>query len=474
MAVDYDLVVIGGTIAARQAAIAAVNLQARVALVLPPIDNYPLHSYTDLFHHALGKIAKSNRINQLRLEHPVNYPWIYAKSAIDRLATQNSPALLGARGIDVILGNGEFCRRPHFAFHVERRYLRARKYLVATGTIPPRAAIPGLSTTGYLTAYHLPTLVDRPIPRRWAIIGEEVVGVELAQTLAYLGCEVKLIVSTEQILPQEDPAISQFLQAQLEADGVEIYLNSPVTRVSLDREDRLIEIDTEKIIVDTIFLALPDRPAIEGLNLAGIGVDYDDTGIGVDRHLQTSHHRVYACGGVCGNILGGYRGDRVTIAEAETAVNNALLGHKTRVKYQDLPWAVHTDPPLARIGISPAEATLDRRKLILLDDYFKIHPQPIFDNSPSGFLQLVVTPRGKILGATIIGERSLELIQFFTLAIHQEINIDRLIDLPGLSPAYTDIIHHTIKKWQVYRDRERVWRDRWRRWRMGWKRQFTR
>lgn len=473
MTVDYDLVIIGTTIAAQQAAIAAVNLNARVALVLPQITNVHPHPYADLYHHALGKIAKINRPNQLRLSHPATYPWIYARTAIEHLAIQNSPALLAARGVDVIAGNGEFCRRPKLAFNVDHRYLRASSYLVATGSLPPAPQISGLKETGYLTAHNLYTISHYPIPLRWVIIGEDAIGVELSQTLAYLGCQVKLIVSTEQILPAEDPEIAHLLQAQLEADGVEIYLNTIVTQVSQTAAGRIVEIDREKIATDTIFLAQPERPAIEGLNLVGIGVDYDDQGIGVDRRLRTSHPRLYACGSVCGNISGGYRGDRVTTAEAKIAVNNALFGQKHQVNYQNLPWAIYTDPPLARVGMTANEATGDQRgNYIILQQDFRVSPQAIFDNSPSGLCQLVVDRQGKIFGATIVGTNAPDLIQFLHLAIQQGTNITEILNLSGLSPTYTDIIDRTAQEWYTYQGHQPGWRKSWRSFYLQWKRRF--
>jgi pyruvate/2-oxoglutarate dehydrogenase complex dihydrolipoamide dehydrogenase (E3) component len=473
LSVDYDLVVIGTTIAAQQAAIAAVNLKARVALVLPEITNIHPHPHADLYHHALGKMAKTNRPNQLRLNHPASYPWLYAQTAIENLAMQYNPALLAAKGVDTIVGNGEFCRRPKLAFNVNRRYLRASSYLVATGSIPPHRAIPGLKVTGYLTAYNLHTIAPDRIPLRWTIIGEEVIGVELAQTLAYLGCQVKLIVSTPQILPEEDPDIAYLIQAQLEADGVEIYLDSNVIQIERINEEQIIDIGADKIATDIIFLALPERPAIEGLNLVGIGVDYDDKGIGVDRQLRTSHRRVYACGSVCGNIVGGYRGDRVTIYEAEIAVKNALFGEKNRVNYQGLPWAIYTDPPLARMGMSPAEANSYRRgKYQVLKQYFKVTSSAIFDNFPSGLCQIVVNHQGQIFGATIVGANAPDLVQFLTLAVHQRLNITDLLSLPGLSPTYTDIIARTAQEWLTVRANKTGWGSSWRSLCLQWKRKF--
>jgi len=340
LSLEYDLVIIGATAAARSAAIEAVNLQARVALILPQSSGDLLHPQRDFYPYALAQIAKTSQPDRTRLQSPSSYPWKYARAAIDRLEQQSSPALLAAMGIDTIIGTGEFCRRPHLAFNIDRRYLRARAYLIATGSIAHYPLIPGIQETGYVTLDRLPSLIDgnpnrkQVVPRRWAIIGSESIGVELAQTLAKLGCKVTLIVETAQILPYEDRDLANLIQAQLEAEGVKIYLGAVVTSVRAEDTTKLVIIGTDSIAVDEIFIALPDRPLLESFNLVGVGVDYTEKGISIDNKLQTSHRQIYACGSVCGNVLGGYQSQSLTSYEAKIAVRNALNRRKTKVDYQ--------------------------------------------------------------------------------------------------------------------------------------------
>jgi pyruvate/2-oxoglutarate dehydrogenase complex dihydrolipoamide dehydrogenase (E3) component len=469
LTLEYDLVIIGATAAARVAAIEAVNLQARVALILPQSPSGQVHPQSDFYPYALAQIAKTHQPNRGRLQSPSSYPWKYAYTAIDRLEQQSSPALLGAMGVDTIVGTGEFCRRPKLAFNVNQRYLHARAYLIATGSVSHYPMIPGIQAAGYLTLDRLPSLIDREIPLRWAIIGSESIGVELAQTLAKLGCQVKLIVETEQILPYEDLDLANLIQAQLEADGVRIYLETIVTKVSGDDKSKSVEIGDESIAVDEIFIALPDRPFLEPFNLVGLGVDYTDKGISIDNKLRTSHRQIYACGSVCGNVLGGYHSQSLTQYEAKIAVQNALNWRKTKVDYSSynhLPWAVYTDPPLARVGMTIGAATNSpRRDLIILQKYLKTCPQAILNNITSGLCQIVVTRNGKILGAEIVGQNAPELIQILALAIQQKLKITDLTTFPCLSPSYTEFIYQAAQEWHTYRrnqqqQRKNGWIDR--------------
>jgi pyruvate/2-oxoglutarate dehydrogenase complex dihydrolipoamide dehydrogenase (E3) component len=454
MSVDYDLVIIGATATARAAAIEALNLRSRVALVVPQSFDCQFHPQRDFYPHALAQIAKANRLDRSRLQEPSSYPWKYARAAIDRLEERSSLALLSAMGVDTIVGMGEFCRRPHLAFNVDRRYLRARAYLIATGAVSHYPLIPGIQEVGYLTLDRLPDAVSQKVPLRWAIIGAETIGVELAQTLVRLGCQVSLILETEQILPYEDPELASLIQAQLEADGVRVYLETSVTNISQDDNSKLISIGSESIGVDEIFIALPDRPLLEPFNLVGVGVDYNEKGISIDNKLQTSHAQIYACGSVCGNVSGGYRSDGLTQYEAKIAVKNALSRRKTKVDYQSynrLPWAVYTDPPLARVGMTIGAATSSKRRdLIVLTQYLKVCTQAILANTTSGFCQIVVTKQGRILGAEIVGQNAPELIQILALAIQQKLKVTDLTTFPGLSPSYTEFIYQTAQEWHSY------------------------
>jgi pyruvate/2-oxoglutarate dehydrogenase complex dihydrolipoamide dehydrogenase (E3) component len=467
---EYDLVIIGGTAAARSVAIEAVELQARVALILPSLVEEQPHCQSDLYPYALAQIAAAQR-PQRQIptgDSPApqlsNYPWRYADAAIDRLEGQFSPALLAARGVDTIVGNGEFCLRPHLAFNINHRTLRARAYLIATGSVAHYPLIPGIQDSGYLTVDRLSSLVDRSIPLRWAIIGSETIGVELAQTLARLGCQVTLIVETAQILPYEDPALASLIQVQLEADGVQMYLATMVTRIGQADGSKVAIFGDESIEIDEIFIALPDRPLVEPFNLSGVGVEYNEKGISIDRYLGTSHRQIYACGSVCGNVFGGYHSQHLERYEAKIAVWNALNKRQRKIDYSGydrLPWAIYTDPPLARVGMTSSAATAsDRQDLIILRQYFKTCPKAILDNVMSGFSQIVVTRYGKILGAEIIGQNAPELIQILAIAVQQQLKITDITNIPCLSPSYMEIIDRAAQDWQTHQ-RQRQHRASW-------------
>jgi pyruvate/2-oxoglutarate dehydrogenase complex dihydrolipoamide dehydrogenase (E3) component len=423
------------------------------------------HPYGDLYPQALAAIAKSHRANSTRLAAPVSYPWKYARAAIDRLETQHHPALLAAMGIDTIVGMGKFRLQPHLGFDIDGRFIRAKAYLIATGSIPAHPQIPGLEEIDYLTIDRLTEVAENPIPQHWAIIGTETIGVELAQTLARLGCQVTLLIETEQILPHEDRKFANYMQAQLEADGVRIYLVTTVMAVMQNGISKLVILDSESIAVDEIFIALPERPLIEPFNLAEVGVAYDRKGISIDSKLRTSNPKIYACGSVCGNVLGGYRSDSLTQSEAKVAVHNALSWRKTKVNYNNynsFPWAIYTEPPLARVGMKIDEVIQSKRKdIIILEQYFKNCHQAILNNTNTGLCQIIATHKGDILGAAIVGQNAPELIQILALAIQHKLKITDLKIFPSLSLSYNELIDLTIEEWYKYQRNKNIQQGSW-------------
>jgi pyruvate/2-oxoglutarate dehydrogenase complex dihydrolipoamide dehydrogenase (E3) component len=441
----------------------------RVALILPDLAmnygkspvNDSTHPYGDLYPQALAAVAKSHRSSSSQLGAPASYPWKYARAAIDRLDRQHHPALLAAMGIDTIVGMGKFQLLPHLGFNIDRRCIRAKAYLIATGSIPAHPQIPGLEEIDYLTIDRLAEVAETSIPKYWAIIGAETIGVELAQTLARLGCQVTLIVETEQILPHEDRKFANYVQAELEADGVRIYLATTVKAVIQNGVSKLVGLDSESIAVDEIFIALPERPLIEPFNLTEVGVAYDRKGISIDGKLRTSNP----------NMLGGYRSDGLTQSEAKIAIHNALSWRKTKVNYHNynsFPWAVHTEPPLARVGMKIDDATQGKRKdIIILEQYFKNCPQAILNNTTTGLCQIIATHKGEILGAAIVGQNAPELIQILALAIQHKLKITDLKTFPSLSPSYNELIDLTLEEWYKHQrnhnGKQRSWLSRfWR------------
>ncbi|MEB3179551.1 MAG: NAD(P)/FAD-dependent oxidoreductase, partial [Nostocaceae cyanobacterium] len=381
MSVDYDIVVIGGTPAGRYAALSAAELHATVALV------EPTPPYGFIYHHALSQIAQLavqlNDATPLGIhafctdsqeQCQISLEWEAASSLaqalVSNLEEQHSLAILATQGVDVIIGSGEFQSSPHLAFAVNNRKLLARTYLIATGSYPAIPDIEGLSATGYLTLLDIWQRLGKcQIPRNLIILGGTPESIQLAQTLSRFSCNVTLVVEKPQILPQVDPEITQLLQAQLEVEGVRVLTNMAVTQVMRIQDKKWLQVGDKAIETDEIIVATGQQANIASLNLPAVGVKWKDNRLVVNRKLQTTNHRIYACG----EVMGGYPFANLANYEAKIALKNALFLPISAVNYASVPWGIFSDPMLAQVGFTETQAKrrYAANEIIVLRQYYK-------------------------------------------------------------------------------------------------------
>ncbi|MEW6495902.1 MAG: NAD(P)/FAD-dependent oxidoreductase [Cyanobacteriota bacterium] len=467
MTVEYDLIVIGGSRAGTYAALTAARLNARVALVEPPQFKTNWLSSGDIYTSALtqiGRIAQQVRnFPQFGIHYSTAdsteqrlFPAVqlseameWAQAVADTCSEQNSPAILGSLGIDVITEAGEFCRRPHLGFVVSNRRLRSRAYLIATGSHPAIPDIDGLQAINYLTPAEIcqPDFVQT-LQGKWVVIGGSPLSIEIAQTLARLNCEVTLVTNTSQLLPTEDLEAQGLVQAQLEAEGIGVLTASPVTQVRRIEDKTWVQAGNHALEADKILLATGHQPNVEALNLEGVGVKYSSQGLELDDKLQTTNPRIYACG----DVIGGYQFAHIAQYEASIALQNALFFPWFKVDYRPIPWAIFCDPQLARVGLTEAQARQRYGKdVFVVRQYFKTLFKAQLTGETTGFCKIVGRQNGEILGASIVGPDASEVIGAIALSIRQKIKVKALADLPHVSPTFSEILHKTALEWQQQR-----------------------
>ncbi len=492
MTVEYDLIVIGSSTAGTHAALAAAHLNARVALV----ENEQLQMnwlghgalYTQALTH-ISRVAQqvrdasqfgiysSSADSAQQRQSPaiqLTEAMQWAQNVVSTCSEQTSPAILASLGVDVITGSGEFCRRPHLGFVVNNRRLRARGYLIATGSQPAIPNIEGLQTIGYLTPADIwseglktgrlqveeglqvessnpPSNVQPSslqLQGSWVVIGGDPIAVELAQTLARLNCDVTLVVSEPHILPKEDPEASHLVQAQLEAEGVRILTESPVTQVRWIDDKKWVQAGNRAIEADEILLATGQQPNVESLNLESVGVKFHAEGLQLNEKLQTTNPRIYACG----DVAGGYHFAHIAQYEAGIALKNALFASLFKVDYRGIPWAIFCDPQLARVGLTEAQARRRYGKdVFVARQYFKTVDKAQMLGETTGFCKIVGRENGEILGASIVGPDASELVGAIALAIRQKIKVKAIANLPHVSSTLSEITHKTALEWQRQR-----------------------
>ncbi|MCU0518991.1 MAG: FAD-dependent oxidoreductase [Oscillatoria sp. Prado101] len=490
MAVDYDLAIIGSSRAGLYAAAAAASLKARVALVTlsgPGSAGFE-ESYRGLCSKALTEVssvaqrlahAHQEGIHSTELENAPAPEEIslkfsealqWAAGVATNLGEMHSPAVLASLGVDVIASAGQFYPKPHLGFEVKDRRIRARTYLLATGSKPAVPEIEGLSTTGYLTGETLGQLAkSKQVPQSLIVIGGAPTGIELAQTFARLGSSVTLVVKSPRILPHEDPEAALLVQAQLEAEGVRVLTNTEATQVRRIEGKKWVQAGNLALEGDEILLAAGQMLDVASLNLESVGVKFHRRGLELNQKLQTTNPRIYACG----DALGGEAQPHVAQYEAGVALKNALFLPVFKVDYHGIPRAIFTDPQVARVGLTEAQATSRYgRDVLLLRQYLKTVAKAQLRGETTGFCKIAVRRNGEILGATVVGGDAGELIHSIALALRQKIKIGAIADMPHIWPTLSEIAGTTAAEWRRLRfagnPRLQDFLKGWFNWRRGW------
>jgi pyruvate/2-oxoglutarate dehydrogenase complex dihydrolipoamide dehydrogenase (E3) component len=490
---DYDLVIIGGTSAGRWAALMASSLQARVALV-EPLNHAPdfpgggkgsielglkysqILSESGRFAHQISRqrfgihweTASSLLPAQLRFDRVLQW----AEGVVSNLDEINSLDILAARGVDVISGNGEFIAQPQLLFAVGGRKLRSLCYLLAC---PSRSVIPnieGLSSVGYFTSETLGQLTKlKQLPESLVVLGGDPSGIEVAQTFSRLGVAVTVAVRSSRILMKEDADAARLIQAVMEAEGARILTDTEVTQARIIDGKKWVQAGARAIEAGEIFLAAGRRPNFESLNLEAAGVQFNKQGLILNDKMQTTNPCIYACG----DAAGGYPFPHIANAEAAIAVKNALFLPMFKIDYRGIPWAIFSDPQLARVGLTEVQAS--RRfgdDIIVGLEYFKNVEKAQICGEMTGFCKIVGRRNGEILGASIVGSQAAELIHVIALAVRQGMKVKDLAELPFVWPAFAEINGLTAAIWQLQRDRSNTFlrnlRENLFHWRRYWSR----
>lgn len=452
MAVDYDLVILGGTQVGYEAACHAAQLGARTALVLQGLEGRrsPLKTLGALW------TTRSPFLVSPSENAAATWQWAIQRATLiaDKL-TSNDFQQLMMQGVDVIAESGQLVRDRPLQVTTPSRQLSSRSLLLATGSRPCLPTIPGLEAVSYETPE---TFLHREtLPQSVAILGSAPTALTLCQTLCRWGVTTILITPTDALLSREDPDVARWITGQLRAEGAQLRLGQTVQKITANDTMLALCLADETIQVEALVVATKTRPNLMGTNLETF-LD-GDRGFTVNAYLQTQNPRIYACGAV----LGGYEMPAIARQEALIAVENALFWHRRRIDYGTLPYDLPTEPAMARVGLTEPQA---RRRYSETDLY--ICRQSLYDNpkaqwleSTTGFCKLMAHRKGQILGAHGVGPDANEWVQTMAWLMSQKTPWTAIANHPTLPHSLNDILRQTAQQWE---------RDRWQpgQWRRDW------
>ena len=358
----------------------------------------------------------------------------HLKGVIKTIEPHDSAERFESLGVNVIQERGTFLNPQ--TVQAGDQLIKARKFIIAAGSqanIPP---IEGLEDTPFLTNATLFSITE--LPKHLIILGGGPIGCEMAQAFRRLGSEVTLLQRSH-ILHKEDPDLVAPIIEQLKKEGVTLLENTQIQKAELINGATQVtftqEGPTKTVTGSHLLVSAGQKPHTQGLNLDAGGITHTAQGITVDARLRTSNKRVYAIG----DVIGGPQFTHAASYHAGIVLRNALFKLPAKVSYAALPRVTYTDPELAQVGLTGPEATAQNLKFETLTSSFERNDRALCEGRSEGFIKILVTPKGKILGAGIVGNHAGELISPWTLAIQEGLGVKSLAQSIVPYPTLSEI-----------------------------------
>ncbi|OYY71808.1 NAD(P)/FAD-dependent oxidoreductase [Sphingomonas sp. 28-63-12] len=436
----FDLCILGAGSGGLSVAAGAAQLGMKVALLEPGAMGGDCLNSGCVPSKALLAAGKAAHAGQAAATFGVSYdpPRVdfgavkdHVAGVIETIAPVDSQERFEGLGCTVIRAAGKFVDRR--TVEADGRRIRARRFVIATGSragVPP---IPGLADGPYLTNETIFSLRERP--EHLIIIGGGAIGCEMAQAHRRLGCAVT-IVDLGPILPRDDADLVDIVRQTLMGEGIAIIERATIERVEHDAGTvRLVLGDGQTVEGSHLLVAAGRTPTVEGLGLEAAGVSYSKKGIAVDPRRRTTNKRIFAIG----DCREGPQFTHSAGYEAGIVIQNALFRIPAKVHYAALPWVTFTDPELAQVGLTEAAAKAAHGDDVrILHWRFDENDRAQAEKRTEGMAKVVLV-KGKVAGASIAGPNAGELIQTWTLAITAKLSLRQITGIIAPYPTYAEI-----------------------------------
>jgi len=413
-------------------------------------------------------------------ELTVDFPTVVQRvqSVIRAIEPHDSVERYESLGVDVARGYARIVDPWTVSIrdeHGNEQRLTSRAIVIAAGAAPVVPPLPGLDAVECLTSETLwDAMATRPEPpARLVVLGGGPIGCELAQAFARLGSRVTVVEMLPRLLGREDEEAAGVIAATLAADGVSVHTGHRAVRCEPGENGGPDVLVTEcdgaehRHAFDTLLCAIGRRPRLTGYGLEDLGIDTGAPLVAND-YLETLYPNIFAAG----DVAGPYQFTHVASHQAWYAAVNALFGQFKRfaVDYRVIPRVTYTDPEVASVGLTEAEAaergiavTVTRYDLEDLD-------RAIADGHPGGFVKILTAPgKDRILGATLVGDHAGELLAEVVLAMKHKLGLNKLLGTIHAYPTWAEANKFAAGAWKKAHAPERVLAllERYHGWRRG-------
>lgn len=370
-------------------------------------------------------------------EADVNFRQVmkHVEATIAAIAPNDSVERFTALGVQVIQEEASF--KDHRTVIAGSHEIRARRFVIATGSSPLVPPIAGLEDVPFLTNETIFSQTRRPA--HLIIVGGGPIGMELAQAHCRLGSEVT-VVEALTALGKDDPELTAIALQNIRSEGVNVLEHTKVTRVEKRGRSgvrvHLEDADGNRSIDGSHLLIAAGRtPNIASLKLDRAGIEHDRRGIKISSKLRTSNRRVYAIG----DVAGGLQFTHVAGYHAGLVIRALLFRLPARENRAIIPWATYTDPEIAHVGLTESEARKNHRNINVLRWPYAENDRAQAERKTEGLIKLVTDRKGRILGASIVGANAGEMINFWALAISRKLGVRDIAGYVAPYPTMTEI-----------------------------------
>jgi dihydrolipoyl dehydrogenase len=438
---EVDVAVLGGGPGGYTAAIRAAQLGATVACIEKEpelggtclrVGCIPTKAWVQTAfalkeaHESFGKFGV--RVGEPQLDFGASNEW---KAQVVAQMTGGVASLFKANKVEWVKGQGRF--RDANTIAVEGgEDVTFRQAIVATGSFPLRPPIDGLDSPRCVDSTGL--LAQKEVPRRLVVLGGGIIGVEFASIFSRFGSEVTVIEMLPRLIPSEDEDAAKELAKQFGKRGIRIELGKQCTRVDDTGSGLVVHFgEGETVEADLMLVAVGRGPLVEGLGLADIGVEFDPRkGIAADEHRRTTVPHVYAVG----DCAGYWQLAHTAFREGEVAAENAC-GHEAVVNNRAVPRPIYTEPEIAGVGLTEAEAREQYGDDVEVGQFpWVANARAVMQNETVGWVKSIHESRyGELLGLVMVGPHVTDLIEAGVVAIDAEATVETVAD--GMAPHPT-------------------------------------
>lgn len=421
---DYDVGILGGGAAGLTMAAGAAQLGAKTILI-----ERQQSLGGDCLH--FGCVPSKTLIASARVYHqmrqapryglpavqapPVDFAAIAARirEVIATIQVHDSLERFCGLGAAVEFGQAHFL--DEHCVELEGRRIAARYWLIATGSRPAPAPVPGLAETPYLTNQEIFSL--ERLPDSLLVLGAGPIAIEMAQAFARLGSRVTVVQRSGQVLSNDDPDLAGLLLERLREEGVEVILNAQTLAARDLGHSRELTIRDEqgerRLSAQHLLVALGRAPNLEDLGLEAAGVEYNAKGLQLDNRLRTSQRHIFGAG----DVTGAFQFTHAAGYEAGVALTNAVLRLPRKADYTLMPWCTYSDPELASIGLNEKQARAAKIAYQVWSEDFAANDRALAEGSALGRIKLLLDHRERPLGVQILGPRAGELLNEWVAAL---------------------------------------------------------